>query len=1153
MPLRDSIPANALGVDMAIIVQGHFASGIDALDIGITDLETVPNGSGLTLFSHSGRNGGLAGWTVSTGTVGLVDQVVYNAGWISGTGDVIALDDAPGGGIEALFGSVATGALSAYSVTDAGQVGTISSYSGLGTDLGRITDLSVGIDSVAFADASGAFGFAVRGGSGALSGMTVLSDDEDIHLAHVTSVTTATVGGAQIVIAGDAGEDGVTSFVTTAGTPVLADTAGPEDGIGIMDPTDMQVVEVLGQSYLVLASAQGMNGALTVFHVAPDGTLTRTDHVTDNLNTRFGGVTDMATVEHDGRVYVAAGGADDGVSLFVLLPGGQLQFLDAIENTWTDGANGQAALADVTAISGGIIADTLNLFVASEEVGGLTRLTYDLSDQGVQQHRTQTSGGSLLGGGLDDILVSGAGSDTISAGNGDDTLVDGAGLDILTGGSGADVFVLRDDRTEDRIMDFDPDVDTLDLSSWPFFYDPAALTVVPNANGAVVAWRDEVLVLRSYDGTPLSASAVRNAVRTTPDRAMDLSGYDFPEWDGELDEEPDIAFGYDLGDTDGDDLVTGSSRSEMIALSTGDDVVHAGGGNDRVDGGAGRKTIYLDNGDDIFDDKDASTALDGDVVRGGAGNDTLHMGLGDDDVDGGTGRDLIRAGGGNDTVTGGAGADEAWLGAGNDTYLDGDDEGATDNDVVYGEDGDDTITTGNGDDQIDGGDGDDRLGGRAGHDILFGGRGADILWGASGNDQLRGDDGDDEIFGGSGGDHLLGGAGNDLMEGGSGDDVAHGEDGDDTMWGQDGDDHFIGDGGDDLIYGDGGRDRLVGGDGADLVFGGDGDDELHGEGGFDRLFGGDGDDVMYGGELRDVLWGSNGDDILYGGAWHDILKGHGHDDKIYGGIGIDTIWGGWGNDTLRGGWGEDRIYGESGNDVIHGDGMNDWIDGGTGYDRIYGGDGHDVVFASGHNDTVYGGVGIDRLHGGWGNDVIYGEWGVDRLWGDSGNDRLYGGGLNDFLWGGDGADRIYGGTHNDILFGNGHADYLEGGVGVDRLYGGWGNDTLRGGWGADLLRGDSGNDRLFGDGLNDKLVGGLGNDILYGGSGADRFEFWRWDDRDKVMDFSMSDRIVLHNVARSMVSVHTSGGSTFIEWGNEQVELVDFTNGGFDKGDIIFD
>ena len=103
------------------------------------------------------------------------------------------------------------------------------------------------------------------------------------------------------------------------------------------------------------------------------------------------------------------------------------------------------------------------------------------------------------------------------------------------------------------------------------------------------------------------------------------------------------------------------------------------------------------------------------------------------------------------------------------------------------------------------------------------------------------------------------------------------------------------------------------------------------------------------------------------------------------------------------------------------------------------------------------------------------------------------------------------------------------------------------------MRGDSGNDRLFGDGLNDKLVGGLGNDILYGGSGADRFEFWRWDDRDKVMGFSMSDRIVLHNVARSMVSVHTSGGSTFIEWGNEQVELVDFTNGGFDKGDIIFD
>lgn len=513
--MRDSNPANALGVDMAIIVQGHFASGIAALDTGITDIEIVPNGVGLSVFSHSGRNGGLAGWSISGSSMTLVDQVVYNAGWIGGIGESIAVSDAPSGGTEALFGSVSGGALSAYSLGTSGNVGTVSSYSGLGSDLARLVDIDTSGDRVVFADALGQFAVGQRTGSGAVSNLAVLTDDDESHLAFVTTVATATIGGQTIIFAGDAGEDGLTSFLVSSGGTIFADAVGTEDGIGIMDPTAMTVVEVFGQSYLILASAQGMNGALTVFHVLPDGSLMRADHVTDNLNTRFGGVTDIATVEHDGHTYLAAGGADDGVSLFLVLPGGQLQFLDAIENTWTDGAPGQAALADVTAIAGGTVQETLHFFVASEDVGGLTRLAYDVSDQGTMQHRTATNGGSLLGGALDDVLVSGAGSDTISAGNGDDILVDGSGLDILTGGGGADVFVLRDDGNEDRIMDFDPAHDTLDLSSWPFFYDPSALSVVPNANGAIVTWRDEVLVLRSADGNPLNASAVRHAVRKT--------------------------------------------------------------------------------------------------------------------------------------------------------------------------------------------------------------------------------------------------------------------------------------------------------------------------------------------------------------------------------------------------------------------------------------------------------------------------------------------------------------------------------------------------------------------------------------------------------------------------------------------------------------
>jgi Ca2+-binding RTX toxin-like protein len=1146
-------------------------SGVQALDTGITDLVVLNTGSILTLFSHSGLNGGLAGYSVpASGSGTVVDQAIYNTGWIGGTGEAIAITEAPGGGLEALFGSALSGRMSGYGVNSDGQIGGVTNHAGLGTELGRLVDIEVGAGGVAFTDASGQFGFATRAADGSLGTVTLFPDDASTHLAHVTTVATATVGGAQIVIAGDAGEDGVTSFVTTSGMPVVADVAGPADGIGIMAPTDISVVEVLGQSFAIVASAQGMNGALTVFHVAPDGTLTRTDHITDNLNTRFGGVTDIATVTHEGRVYLAVGGADDGVSLFTLLPGGQLQFLDAIENTWTDGSPGQAALADVTAIAGGVLEDTLDLFVASEEVGGLTRLTHDLGDQGIQT-LLGAGGGSANGTAGDDILVSGEASDTLSGGNGDDILVDGGGTDIMTGGYGSDTFVLRDDGAQDTIMDFDPAVDRLDLSSWSFFYDPSVLTITPNANGALVTWRDEVLILRSAQGGLLDAGDVRNAVSVTADRAMDLSGYDFPDWDGALEEEPEPVFGYDIADTAGDDLVTGGVGSEMIALSTGDDEVHAGGGNDRVDGGAGRKTIHLDAGDDTFDDKDQSTALDGDIVRGGAGNDTLIMGLGADDVDGGTGRDLIRAGGGDDTVTGGTGADEAWLGAGDDTYTDSDDESRWDHDIVYGEDGDDAITTGNGDDQIDGGAGNDRLGGRAGQDIIFGGAGADLIWGALGNDLLRGDDGDDELYGGSGNDHMLGGAGNDLMEGGYGDDVGHGEDGDDTIRGQEGDDHFIGDGGHDRLFGDAGADRLLGGEGDDRLDGGDGSDTLFGDAGADLITGGsqeddiqggDGDDRLYGNLHNDTMsggagndalfggWGGDrlsgdlgddfvngdgGDDTIFGGEGNDRLSGNGHSDWIDGGAGDDEIFGGWGWDTLKGGAGADAIRGESGND------------------RLWGGGGHDRMFGNLHNDWMSGGMGRDVMFGGWGRDTLKGGWHADVLKGEGGDDTLFGDGHDDRLIGGSGNDSLLGGDGHDVLYGNLHNDWMSGGMGRDEMFGGWGRDTLKGGWHADVLKGDGGDDRLFGDGHDDVLNGGRGNDRLWGGSGADSFEFGRWDGRDKVFDFSMTDQVVLNGVSRSMVSVFTKGGSTFIEWGNEQVELVDFTNRGFDKWDIVYD
>ncbi|WP_310619910.1 calcium-binding protein [Flexibacterium corallicola] len=87
---------------------------------------------------------------------------------------------------------------------------------------------------------------------------------------------------------------------------------------------------------------------------------------------------------------------------------------------------------------------------------------------------------------------------------------------------------------------------------------------------------------------------------------------------------------------------------------------------------------------------------------------------------------------------------------------------AFDNTGHYGDDA--YILGSQHDDLLRGNDGDDSLEGFAGDDFLKGGKGAD---------QLLGGEGDDTLRGGKGKDHLYDGAGSDELRGGNGDDVFH--------------------------------------------------------------------------------------------------------------------------------------------------------------------------------------------------------------------------------------------------------------------------------------------------------------------------------------------------------------------------------------------
>jgi serralysin len=121
------------------------------------------------------------------------------------------------------------------------------------------------------------------------------------------------------------------------------------------------------------------------------------------------------------------------------------------------------------------------------------------------------------------------------------------------------------------------------------------------------------------------------------------------------------------------------------------------------------------------------------------------------------------------------------------------------NDCLRGASRQDDVLFGNeGNDRVQGGRQDDVLNGGAGNDRLFGDRGNDSLVGRSGDDYLSGGEGDDRLTGGSGRDQLFGDNGNDYLDGGAGFDILKGGKGDDTLF-----DYY-------------GGDRLTGGKGKDI-------------------------------------------------------------------------------------------------------------------------------------------------------------------------------------------------------------------------------------------------------------------------------------------------------------------------------------------------
>jgi Ca2+-binding RTX toxin-like protein len=859
-----------------LTVMGQSLASQSRLDHGITDLIVHHTATGAVLYSTSGPNGGIAAYAIGPdGALSLIDFAHFHASLSGAIMPTLSLLETAQGP-RLIVGGTAEHGLTSFALGPGGMIGASSQLAGLIGVTGAVLDIQqVGGTTLFVANpASGSILAYALGPSGPLQRQPMLSDTGGLAGASSFALDAVTLGGASYLLAAQLAQPGVTAYRVHPDRLVATSTLGTNEGIGIMTPTAFKTAMVAGRSFVLLGSAPGdgigQSGAITVMQLTDQGQLVAVDHVIDTRDTRFGNLQSLEVVAANGFTYVLAAGGDGGISVFALLPNGRLLLVDVLVNGFTSG------LGPIPAMTAIELGGRIQVFAASEISGGIARFGFDVSGNGGVQMAT-AAGGTLAGSAHNDILIGGAGNDWLVGGAGDDILEDGAGHDTLTGGPGRDIFVLRADGATDWITDFEPGRDRLDLSGWPFLYDPSQLTVQPTATGAIVTWRGETLIIETMLGVTLTAAQVIAAVLAAPNRSpIQFAGVVDPNEALSGGPGHDLIDGRDGNDTlmglDGNDTLIGGTGADWLYGGSGTDLLYGGEGDDRLDGGSQPDTLF-----------------------GGMGHDTLYGGDGNDQLFGGDGQDHIFGGRGHDRIFGGAGNDRLDGGDGNDHLI-----GGAGNDTLFGGDGNDRLTGETGNNLLYGGAGDDRLEGGTLADTLFGGDGDDVLLGSGGNDRLFGGDGNDRLFGGTGLDLLYGGSGDDFLDAGPHADTVFGGSGQDSLFGGDG------------------NDRIFGGDDADQLFGGRGNDQLFGEAGDDLLDGGMGNDRLVGGAGNDTLFGGDGNDRLDGEAGNDLLNGGGGNDLLRGGGGFDTLIGGAGDDLLFGGanWDVFVFHANHGNDTI---------------------------------------------------------------------------------------------------------------------------------------------------------------------------------------------------------------------------------------------
>ena len=717
---------------------------------------------------------------------------------------------------------------------------------------------------------------------------------------------------------------------------------------------------------------------------------------------------------------------------------------------------------------------------------------------------TATTGISITGNILANVLTGGIGNDTLTGASGNDTFIGGAGNDAMVGGLNDDTYYV--DSISDTVTEaFGEGTDTIyssvTIAALAANVENLILTGQNSINGTgnvlanSLTGNDQSNILDGGADADAMTGADGNdtyVIDNAGDTVTELFGQGIDSIQSSI----DYTLGSDVenltltgtaligtGNTL-DNSVTGNASANTLAGLAGTDFLYGMAGNDTVGGGSGNDVIY---GDDV------ANAL--------TGNDSLTGGLGDDSLYGGQGTDTLIGNDDNDLLNGGSGIDTMTGGLGNDTYYVDTTDTVTENaaegtdtviaSVAYTLSADLenlTITVGG------------AATGNASNNIIDANNAiANTLLGGNGNDTYYIDSldtvsadtaGTDIIYSsatytliasvenltliGSSAINGTGNASNNVITGNASANILAGGGGTDTLAGGFGNDTYVFTGavsGTITELANQGTDFISGNFSINLATLGIANVEgafLNGTG--LTATGNSGNNYLTSGVGRgNNLLGGDGNDILdsrAGGGHGDIdqgADGQGGDLNMNGGNGSDTYyvssWDEWDDNFIT-------------NDTETGPTIQDTVnDNGTGITDI---DTVVVVWTDSTQDM--GGLGPDEVIDSATLNLTTGFWTTvenAQMQGDDDQKNFIGNASNNVLTGASGANALTGADGNDSLIGN---------AGNDNLNGGNGNDTLDGGEGNDAMTGGANDDTYYVDSASDTVTeaAGFGTaDIVY--------------------------------------------------------------------------